>query len=153
MVLPAFTPARSIFPAVNMLPMQEQRGITNGNGKLNFTSKIRTRIQSCIAARNIETRTSLDHQGDFITAEFESQTNARIGVVAHIHSIGFPTLTVIDGQINTIHKILETITQAEVHISITQCPDRLGSEFILQALNVLTLVFGDVIGIPGQLKT
>ena len=59
----------------------------------------------------------------------------------------------IDRQVNTIHQIFDAVAKGEVHISITQSPDRLGSEFIFQALNVLTLVFGDVIGIPGQLKT
>ena len=153
MVLPTFTPARCIFPAVNMLPVQKQRRITNGYRKFDFTGVICTRIQPCVAAWNIKARASFNHQGDFITTKCESQTNTRIGVVAHIHPIGFPTLTVIHGQINTIHQILNAITKGEVHISITQCPDRLGSELILQALNVLTLVFGDVIGVPGQLKT
>ena len=45
---------------------------------------------------------------------------------------------------------IDAITKGKVHISIAQCPDRLDSELILQALNVVTLIFGDVIGIPGQ---
>ena len=87
MVLPAFAPARRILPAVGLLPVQKQRRITDGDGKLNFTSEICAGIQSRIAAGNIETRASLDHQGDFITAKCEAQAHTRIGVVAHIHAI------------------------------------------------------------------
>ena len=96
MVLPTFTPARRIFPAVGLLPVDKQRCITDGNRKFDFTSQVCARIQSCVAAGDIETRASLNHQGDFITAECESQAHTRIGVVAHIHSIRLPTLTVIN---------------------------------------------------------
>ena len=96
MVLPTFTPTRCIFPAVGLLPVQEQRGITDGYRKFDFTSQICTLIQSCVATRNIEARTGLNHQGDFITSECEAQAYTRVGVVAYIHPIGFPTLTVIN---------------------------------------------------------
>ena len=95
MVLPTFTPARCIFPAVGLLPVQEKRCITDGNRKFNFTGQIGAGIQSCVATGNIETRTSFNHQGDFITTKCEAQAHTRVGVVAHIHAIGFPALTVI----------------------------------------------------------
>ncbi len=44
MVLPPFTPARSIFPTVGLLPMQEQGRIADGNREFDFTSKVCARI-------------------------------------------------------------------------------------------------------------
>ena len=87
MVLPTFTPARCIFPAVRLLPVKEETGITNWNREFNFPSKVCSLIQPCVAAWNIKARASFNHQGDFITTECEAQTHTRIGVVAYIHPI------------------------------------------------------------------
>lgn len=46
MVLPAFTPAGSINPAVRLLPMNKQKGITNGNRQFNFAGKISSLVQA-----------------------------------------------------------------------------------------------------------
>ena len=62
MMLPAFTPAWSIIPAIGLLPVQEQRGVANRNRKLNLSSEVRTWVQSGITARNVKTRTGFDHQ-------------------------------------------------------------------------------------------
>ena len=59
----------------------------------------------------------------------------------------------IQRQINTVHQILQSIAQAEIHITITQGPGDVAPKFILEALDVLTLIFGDVIRIPGECKT
>ena len=133
--------------------MNEQGGVSDRNGELDFASKICTGVQSRIATGNIEARAGFDHQGDFIVAKFEAQSNARVGVVTDIHTIGFPPLTVIQRQINTVHKILQAITQTEIDITITQGPGDIAPQLILEPLDVLTLIFGDVIRIPGQSKT
>ena len=45
MVLPTFTPTGSILPAVSLLPMQEQGGVTDGDRERNFTGQVCALIQ------------------------------------------------------------------------------------------------------------
>ena len=59
----------------------------------------------------------------------------------------------IQRQINAVHQIFQAITQSEIHITITQSPGDVATQFIFETLNVLTLIFGDVIRIPGDCKT
>ena len=59
----------------------------------------------------------------------------------------------IQRQINTVYQILQSIAQAEIHITISQGPSDVAPQFIFEALDVITLVFGDVIRIPGECKT
>ena len=49
-------------PAVGLLPVHKQRGITDGDRKFDFARKVGALIQSCIATGNIETRTGFNHQ-------------------------------------------------------------------------------------------
>ena len=56
----------------------------------------------------------------------------------------------INGQIDTIHKISETVTEAKIHITITQSPCDFGPQFILQTLQIVSLITGDVIRIPAD---
>ena len=56
----------------------------------------------------------------------------------------------IQREINSIYQIFQSIAQAEIHITITQGPGDIAPQFILEALDVLTLIFGDVIRIPGK---
>ena len=86
MVLPTFTPALGIFPAVGLLPVHKQRGITDRDRKFDFARKVGALIQSCVAAGNLETGTCLHIQGDFVATECETKAHPGIGVVAHIHS-------------------------------------------------------------------
>ena len=87
MVLPPFTPTGGIVPAVGLLPMQEPSGVANRNRQFDLPSQIGALIQTCITAWHIEARSSLNAERDFITAELESQTGTRIGVVTHIHPV------------------------------------------------------------------
>ena len=56
----------------------------------------------------------------------------------------------INGQIDTIRKISETVTEAKIHITITQSPCDFGTQFILQTLQIVSLITGDVIRIPAD---
>ena len=56
----------------------------------------------------------------------------------------------INGQIDTIRKISETVTEAKIHITITQSPGDFGTQFILQTLQIVSLITGDVIRIPAD---
>ena len=72
MVLPTFTPARGIFPAVSLLPMKEKINISDGNRKCDLSSEISSLIQSRVTARDIKARTSFDVKRDFVATKFES---------------------------------------------------------------------------------
>ena len=54
------------------------------------------------------------------------------------------------GQIDTIRKICETVTEAKIHITITQSPCDFGTQFILQTFQIVSLITGDVIRIPAD---
>ena len=54
----------------------------------------------------------------------------------------------IDGKEDTINDIAESITQRKVDITITKSPGNFRAQFILETLDIITLIASDVIGIP-----
>ena len=49
---------------------------------------------------------------------------------------------------HAIEKITESISEPKVDIPVAKGPENLGTEFIFQTLNVVTLVFRDVVRLP-----
>ena len=49
---------------------------------------------------------------------------------------------------NALENVLQTITQSEVNVTIAKGPDHFSTQLILQTLDIVTLIPGDVIGQP-----
>ena len=54
----------------------------------------------------------------------------------------------INGKKDAIDNIAQSISKSKIDISITKSPRHFRAKFILQALNIITFIFGDVVRIP-----
>ncbi|CAI8232585.1 MAG: Uncharacterised protein [Prochlorococcus marinus str. MIT 9313] len=87
-----------------------------------FACEIGALFESGVAAWYVEAWSSVEADVQQVDIETDSKTG--IGVVAHPCAIRFPSLPMLDREINAIDQVFEAIAESKIDISITQCPNQ-----------------------------